>query len=198
MGRGWLPAVGFFCDGVAVGHGDLPVHGHRAIDEPVGDAPEGMRAALEIHDEVLHSAIDAQGGQVFSTGGDGLAAVFARSVDAFAAASQAQSALSTHAWPPDAPVRVRMAVHTGEAIERDGDYFGPALNRASRLMSMGSGGQVLVSHATEQLVQGALPRGSISWISASTGCATSHAPSASSNCARRVVPRSSRRCVHSM
>ena len=52
---------------------------------------------------------------------------------------------------------VRVAVHTGEAIERDGDYFGPALNRAARLMGMGHGGQVLVSHATEQLVGGSLP-----------------------------------------
>src|ERR1700757_3335949 len=52
-----------------------------------------------------------------------------------------------------------MAVDTGEAIERDGDYFGPALNRAARLMGMGHGGQVLVSHATEQLVCGTLPRG---------------------------------------
>jgi Adenylate and Guanylate cyclase catalytic domain len=52
-----------------------------------------------------------------------------------------------------------MAIHTGEAIERDGDYFGPAVNRAARLMAMGHGGQVLVSHATEQLVQAAMPKG---------------------------------------
>ena len=94
---------------------------------------------------------------MFSTGGDGLAAAFARSVDAVAAASQAQAALTSELWPENAPVRVRMAVHTGEAIERDGDYFGPALNRAARLMAMGHGGQVLVSHATELLVGGSLP-----------------------------------------
>src|SRR6516225_1455966 len=76
-----------------------------------------------------------------------------------AAASQAQAALTAEAWPSDAPVRVRMAVHTGEAIERDGDYFGPAVNRAARLMGMGHGGQVLVSHATEQLVEESLPTG---------------------------------------
>src|SRR5262249_44075815 len=108
-------------------------------------APESMRAALERHDAILHSVIRAHGGQVFSTGGDGLAAVFARSVDAIAAAAEAQAALTTEAWPEDAPVRVRMAVHTGEAIERDGDYFGPALNRAARLMGIGHGGQGLVS-----------------------------------------------------
>ena len=122
-------------------------------------APEGMRAALERHDAILHGSIKAHGGQVFSTGGDGLAAVFARSLDAIAAASEAQAALTTEEWPKDAPVRVRMGVHTGEAVERDGDYFGPALNRASRLMGMAHGGQVLVSHATEQLIQGSLPGG---------------------------------------
>ncbi len=122
-------------------------------------APEGMRAALERHDALLRRAIRAHGGNVFSTGGDGLAAVFGRSADAMAAASQAQVALTAEAWPDDAPIRVRMAVHTGEAIERDGDYFGPALNRAARLMAMGHGGQVLISHATEQLVGGSLPTG---------------------------------------
>jgi predicted ATPase/class 3 adenylate cyclase len=122
------------------------------------NAPDDMRAALERHDMILHGSIKAHGGQVFSTGGDGLSAVFARSVDAIAAASEAQAGLTTEVWPQDAPVRVRMGVHTGEAIERDGDYFGPALNRAARLMGVGHGGQVLVSHATEQLVQGSLPR----------------------------------------
>src|ERR1700756_3981703 len=120
-------------------------------------APEAMRAALERHDALLRSAINAHGGHVFSTGGDGLAAVFATSADAMAAASQGQAALTSEEWPQDAPVRARMAVHTGEAVERDGDYFGPALNRAARLMGMGHGGQVLVSHATEQLVGGSLP-----------------------------------------
>jgi predicted ATPase/class 3 adenylate cyclase len=123
------------------------------------NAPNCMGAALERHDTILHSAIHTRGGRVFSTGGDGLAAVFARSVDAVAAAADAQAALTIEAWPADAPVRVRMGVHTGEAIERDGDYFGPALNRVARLMAMAHGGQVLVSHATEQLVGGSLPKG---------------------------------------
>ncbi len=126
-------------------------------------APDSMRAALELHDAILHDSIKAHGGQVFSTGGDGLAAVFARSIDAVAAAAQAQAALTTEAWPLDAPIRVRIGVHTGEAIERDGDYFGPAVNRAARLMAMGHGGQVLISHATEQLLQGALSGGLDLW-----------------------------------
>ena len=122
-------------------------------------APDGMRAALERHDALVRNAINAHGGHVFSTGGDGLVAVFARAADAMASASQAQAALTAEAWPESAPVRVRMGVHTGEAIERGGDYFGPALNRAARLMAMGHGGQVLVSHATEQLIEESLATG---------------------------------------
>ena len=47
---------------------------------------------------------------------------------------------------------MRVGIHTGEAVERDGDYFGPAVNRAARLMAIGHGGQVLVSQATATLL----------------------------------------------
>ena len=83
-----------------------------------------------------------------------------------------------------APLPVRMGLHTGEAELRDGDYYGTALNRAARLMAAAHGGQMSCS----QLDRGARPRrarptASSSSISASTGCATSPAPSASSRCA---------------
>ena len=54
-------------------------------------------------------------------------------------------------------LRVRMGLHTGTAEERDGDYFGPAVNRAARVMSAGHGGQVLLSLVTEELVRDRLP-----------------------------------------
>jgi hypothetical protein len=56
-------------------------------------------------------------------------------------------------------IRVRMALHTGAVDERGGDYFGPALNRVSRLLSAGHGGQTLLSLATQELVRDALPDG---------------------------------------
>ena len=55
-------------------------------------------------------------------------------------------------WPDNAPIRVRMGLHTGEAQERGGDYFGSAVNRAARIMSAGHGGQVLVSATTAVMV----------------------------------------------
>jgi predicted ATPase len=115
-------------------------------------APDAMRAALVSHDSILRGAIEAHFGHVFATGGDGFAAAFARAGDALGSAAAAQALLLAQEWPAEAPLRVRMGVHTGEATERGGDYFGPAVNRAARLMSAAHGGQVLVSAATAEVV----------------------------------------------
>jgi predicted ATPase/class 3 adenylate cyclase len=115
-------------------------------------APEQMGPALAIHDAIVRGAIDRHGGWVFSTGGDGFGAAFARAGDAVAAASDAQAELGSARWPAGAAARVRMGLHTGEVEERDGNYFGPAVNRAARLMAIGHGGQVLCSQVTAALV----------------------------------------------
>jgi class 3 adenylate cyclase len=99
----------------------------------------------------VRAAIDAHGGYVFSTAGDSFAAAFTTPVEALSAAVEAQRGLV------GVGLRVRMAVHTGEAHERDGDYFGPAVNRAARLMAAGHGGQVLVSNAVAELVSERVP-----------------------------------------
>jgi predicted ATPase/class 3 adenylate cyclase len=121
--------------------------------------PEAMRGAVARHDELLRQAIAQHGGHVFSTAGDGLGAAFARAGDALAAGVDAQAGLGAEPWPEATPLRVRMGLHTGEAEERDGDYFGPALNRAARLAAIGHGGQVLCSQVTADLVGNALPAG---------------------------------------
>jgi predicted ATPase len=115
-------------------------------------APEAMRAALARHDQIVRGATEARGGHVFATGGDGFAVAFQRAGDAVAAAGDAQAGLFAEPWPDGTIVRVRMGLHTGEVDERDGDYFGPAVNRAARIMAAGHGGQVLVSSTTAGLV----------------------------------------------
>ncbi|HUA96508.1 MAG TPA: adenylate/guanylate cyclase domain-containing protein [Acidimicrobiales bacterium] len=121
--------------------------------------PDAMRDALVRHDTILAGAVADHGGYVFSTGGDGLAAAFERAGDALSAATDGQLGLAAEPWPEPADIRVRMGLHTGEALERDGDYFGPALNRAARIMAAGHGGQVLCSAVTAALVSGSLPDG---------------------------------------
>jgi len=111
-----------------------------------------MRPALSRHDELLQRAVADEGGTVFSTMGDGIAAAFASASSAVRAALGAQQSLGAEAWPTATPIRVRMGLHTGEAELRDGDYFGTAVNRAARLMAVGHGGQVVCSAVTAGLV----------------------------------------------
>jgi predicted ATPase/class 3 adenylate cyclase len=105
-----------------------------------------MAIALARHDEIVSTAVRTNGGTIFKQLGDGLLAAFSRTSAAVAAAVDAQGALVEEQWGLDSPLRVRMALHAGEAVvERGGDYFGPVLNRCSRLVTLANGGQVLVS-----------------------------------------------------
>ena len=126
--------------------------------------PQVMPQALVHHDALVHSAIGAYGGVVFKTLGDAVCAAFVRAPDALAAACAIQQSLGAEDWrrfglPPERPLRVRMAIHTGMADPRHGDYVGPPLNRAARILSAGHGGQVLLSLAARELVADALPEG---------------------------------------
>ena len=125
------------------------VEGSTRLWERQGDA---MAVAMERHDAIVRAAIEVQGGYVFATAGDSFAAAFGRAAAALTAARAAQARLEEEAWPEWTRIRVRMGLHTGEAHERAGDYFGPSVNRAARIMSAGHGGQILVSDLTRQLV----------------------------------------------
>jgi predicted ATPase/class 3 adenylate cyclase len=120
---------------------------------------EAMRTALARHDALLREAITSYGGYVFKTVGDAFYAVFDTAPNALTAAVSAQRAVQAETWGEVGPIRVRMGLHTGSADEREGDYFGPPLNRVARLMSTGYGGQVLLSQTTYDLVRDALPAG---------------------------------------
>src|SRR5581483_7201769 len=119
--------------------------------------PETMLAALARHDALLSSIVAAHGGQVFKTVGDSVLAAFATAPAALKAALAAQRACEHEPWDLPEPLRVRMALDAGAAEIHAGDYFGPALNRAARLLAAGHGGQVLLSLAAEELVREQLP-----------------------------------------
>ena len=106
---------------------------------------EAMPVALAAHDAILRSSVERFGGTVVKTTGDGILARFDESSDAVAAAVESQCALHARRWELAAPLRVRAALHSGSAQAREGDYFGPALNRVARLLALGHGGQVLLS-----------------------------------------------------
>lgn len=116
-----------------------------------------MRVALARHDEILRSTIKEHGGHVFKTVGDAFCASFGTATAALEAALVAQRSLHSEPWEEGCAIRARMALHTGVVDERDGDYFGPPVNRVARLLSAGHGGQTLLSLATQELVRDGLP-----------------------------------------
>jgi predicted ATPase/class 3 adenylate cyclase len=122
-------------------------------------SPKAMQRALVRHDEILRRVTEEHDGYVFKTVGDAFCCTFSTATDALEAALKAQRALLTkEGWPVETVhPRVRMALHTGAAEERDGDYLGPPLNRVARLLSASHGGQVLLSLATRELVRDRLP-----------------------------------------
>ena len=121
--------------------------------------PEAMKVTLAQHDTILRDAIEGKGGYVFKTVGDAFCAAFSTPPEALATALSAQQALQAEEWGETGPLRVRMALHTGVAEERENDYFGQPLNRVARLLSTGYGMQILLSLATAELVRDALPKG---------------------------------------
>ena len=113
------------------------------------EQPEAMRDLVAEHDARFRDTIEANDGYVVKGRGDGFHAAFSRAGDAVKAAEQLQAATA------DLPnIKVRIGLNTGEVQERDGDYFGPAVNRAARIVAAGHGGQVLMSSVTADLVPG--------------------------------------------
>nr|CAA9270476.1 Cyclase homology domain / Predicted ATPase / Transcriptional regulator, LuxR family [uncultured Armatimonadetes bacterium] len=123
--------------------------------------PKAMRGALARHDALATSILARHGGKLVKKRGEGdsLFAVFPRATDALNAACELQKAFVRELWAPETPLRVRMALHTGETELRGADYYGVAVNRCARLRSLARGGQVILSQATEQLVRDGLPAG---------------------------------------
>lgn len=107
--------------------------------------PDAMRSALAAHDAALKDAITDYDGTLFKHTGDGICAVFSSPTAAVDAAITGQRTLQ---------LPVRMGIATGEAQPRDGDYFGPVLNRAARIMAAGHGGQILLDGQTAGLLTG--------------------------------------------
>ena len=132
------------------------VEGSTRLWEAERDA---MAAALRRHDEILREAIEQVGGYVFKTVGDAFCAAFSAARAGLDAALTAQRSLAAQSWPTSRPIVVRMGLHAGVCEERDGDYFGPAVNRAARLLTVASGGQVLVSGVAAELLSDELPEG---------------------------------------
>ncbi len=124
-------------------------------------ARDQMLVALERHDAVIERAVADAGGVVLKARGEGDStfSVFSKASAAVLAALAARDALAEGAPADGLVLRVRLAIHVGEAHERDGDYYGPTVNRAARIRGLASGGQILLSESVAGLVRDELPDG---------------------------------------
>jgi transcriptional regulator with AAA-type ATPase domain/predicted ATPase/DNA-binding SARP family transcriptional activator len=123
------------------------------------DDPDTMRAALGRHDTLLTTGIARCNGIVVKKGeeGDSLLAVFRQPSDAVIAAARVQRALLAESWPTATPIRVRMALHTGDAKPQEGNYVGLTLTHGARLRAAAHGGQILLTKTTYDVVHDSLP-----------------------------------------
>lgn len=113
--------------------------------------PDAMAPATNGHDRIVNEATGRHGGVKPKDQGEGdsFMAAFSRPSDALEAAVEIQSQL----LQANSPLKLRMAIHTGEVQLRDeSNYIGIAVNRTARLRSIGHGGQILVSQVTHDLV----------------------------------------------
>ncbi len=123
------------------------------------DEPAQMRLALARHDALTRTAIEGHRGRVVKMTGDGVHAVFDDPCDAVAASLALQRALDDTAATGGMALRVRCGVHCGAVQRRDDDFFGSSVNRAARIMAVAHGGQVLLSAAVAEAIDGRLPEG---------------------------------------
>jgi predicted ATPase/DNA-binding SARP family transcriptional activator len=122
--------------------------------------PEAMSQAVARHDRITRDAVSASGGELVRAKGEGDStfSVFVHPRAAIAAARTLQEAVANEPWQPTVPLRVRAGIHTGDAEPREGDWYGPAVNRAARLRALADGGQTLLSGVTAGLVADQLPK----------------------------------------
>jgi WD40 repeat protein/class 3 adenylate cyclase/tRNA A-37 threonylcarbamoyl transferase component Bud32 len=123
--------------------------------------PEAMAEALVRHDALIADAVEARGGSLIKSMGEGdsTVSVFDSAPAAVEAALAANRALTIEEWPPGIRIAARWGIHTGEAERRDADYFGPSVNLAARVRAQADGGEILLSSVTSELVVAHLPEG---------------------------------------
>ncbi len=133
------------------------IEGSTALLQRLGD--HRYAEILGEHRRLLREAFAEGKGQEIDTQGDAFLVAFSRARDAVGTAVAAQRALSKHAWPDGAALRVRMGLHTGEPVSETGGYVGLDVHRAARVCSAGHGGQILLSQTAAGLAAPDLPPG---------------------------------------
>jgi predicted ATPase/class 3 adenylate cyclase len=133
------------------------IEGSTRLLQSLGDL--AYAKALVDHRLLLRAAFASHGGRELETQGDGFLVVFPRATDAAGAAITAQRALQAHPWPAGGTIRVRIALHAGEAVGAGEGYVGLGLHKVQRICSVAYGGQILLSDTARSLIEEARPPG---------------------------------------
>ena len=141
------------------------IEGSSRLEQQVGTTQYAQLRAR--HRAILRAAIADHGGVERGTEGDSFFIVFTDPAGALAAAVDAQRGLAGEPWPADAPIRVRMGLHAGQAFMSEGDYVGIDINRTARIEAAAHGGQIVVSDALRGLL-GDAPAGDVRLIDLGT------------------------------
>ncbi len=109
----------------------------------------GDRAAqqlVQIHDEVVRTAVEEHGGRLVKGLGDGALATFASARRALACAVAIQRRLEDHnRHYPDDQLQLRIGLNSGEVLHRNADVHGAAVAAAARVAACAAGGEILVA-----------------------------------------------------
>jgi predicted ATPase/class 3 adenylate cyclase len=132
------------------------IEGSTRLLAELGD---GYGPVLQEHRRIVRDQLARHDGIEVETEGDSFFCVFRRAVDAVRATVAVQRCLAAHRWPGGRPVRVRVGLHTGEAVLSGGGYVGMDVHRVARVCAAGHGGQVLLTEPTHALLEGVWPGG---------------------------------------
>lgn len=126
------------------------VSGSTQLYEIVGDA--AAHSAIDLCLKLFCALTEQHGGRVIKKIGDEVMAIFPESCHAGKAAVDIQLGMNEMAPVDKVRLGVRIGLHHGPVVERDGDVFGDTVNLAARLTEMASKGQIITSLETVELL----------------------------------------------
>jgi class 3 adenylate cyclase len=126
------------------------IEGFTSITERLGD-----RRAMEIlreHNFIIRRRVSASAGHEIKAQGDGFMSAFSGATHALECAVGIQQDFATRNHSqPDVPIRVRLGLHSGEAIRDGNDFLGGSVILAARIAQQARGGEILVSSVLKEL-----------------------------------------------
>jgi class 3 adenylate cyclase len=128
--------------------------GSTAMTERLGDQP--WLELLRGHNAIVRKRVAAHDGFEVKAEGDGFMLAFQSARKGLECAVDIQRAFADRNESADEPIRVRIGLHTGEALKEAGDFYGKNVILAARIAAQAQGGEILVSSLLKELTESAV------------------------------------------